>query len=521
MAASASSMPIPQPPRTPTPPPDEDPSQDGLGLEGVASATPARIIYNPNNLSPLKPDHQAGYFGAMSAPLSSANTETFYSPLNSNSRRDSQSAHSEDGSGPFNFEPTALAKSPVVKSVRYLPGLPISPLPHRKVTDLLNQNIGQRRGHKYKHSSVSHQIFQEPPPRAPLALPNSLPIPTFAEWRASMTTNQTVQFWWSICHMMVAAYTAWSAQGSAAMQALSHLIFYDSLGAIICVAVEVLSNFEVWGRSSIRHPFGLQRMEVIAGFALSVLLIFTGFDLLSHNAKHALEGIGHTPHQTHKHERVSAGTVDFTALVAIGSTLTSAFILKNHARIGKAMRFAAMENLPSVLSNPSHFLTLSCSTALLLLPLLSLQAYTWIDKALSLAIALSMCFLGVHLGKNVGSMLLMSYSGKGVPEVIRDIETEPAVIAVEEAKFWQAHYGVGMANLKLRVSGTEESLLKLRERLTSLVRNRLSGGYGSGGQRWEVSVQLNQEDPRPQAHSHSHSHPHGLAHAHVHGHAIG
>lgn len=503
---AASSMPIPQPPRTPTPPIDESLAQTGLGLQGVASATPARLRsdYNPYNLSPMNPESQSSSFGGMSAPLASANTDTFYSPLTTTSRRSSMSARSEDGSGPFNFEPTVLSKSPLVKSVRYLPGLPMSPSPYKRVADLRNQNVGQRRGHKYKHSSVSHQIFQEPPPRAPLALPNSLPIPTFAEWRASMTTNQKLRFWWSICHLMVAAYTAWSAQGSAAMQALSHLIFYDSLGALICVAVEVLSNFEVWGRSSVQHPFGLQRMEVVAGFALSVLLIFTGFDLVSHNAKHTLEGIGHTPHHPHKHDRVSAGTVDFTAVLALGSTLVSAVLLKNHARIGKAMRFAAMENLPWVLSNPSHFLTLSCSTSLLLLPLLSLQAYTWIDKTLALAIAFSMCFLGVHLGKNVGSMLLMSYSGKGVPEVIRTIETDPAVIAVEEAKFWQAHYGVGMANLKLRVRGTEDSLLKLRERLTSLVRNRLSGGYGSGGQRWEVSVQFSQE--REQHHAHSHAH---------------
>ena len=292
--------------------------------------------------------------------------------------------------------------------------------------------------------------------------------------------------------MLVAAYTAWSARGSSAMEALSHLIFYDSLGALLCVAVEVLGNFEVWGRSSIRHPFGLERMEVIAGFALSVLLIFTGFDLLSHNAKHALEGIGHTPHRPHKHERVSAGAVDLTALLAIASTLVSAVGLKNHARIGKAMRFAAMESLPSVLSNPSHLLTLSCSTSLLLLPLLSLQTFTWIDKALSLTIALSICFLGVRLGTNVGSMLLMSFSGKGVPDVIRAINSDPMVKKVEEAKIWQAHYGVGMANLKLRVNNNsnEESLLKLRERLTCLVRNRLGGGYGNGGQKWEVSVQF-------------------------------
>src|SRR2546423_7204925 len=420
---AASLLPIPQPPRTPTPPMDEQES-NGLGLDGVGGATPGRVTYNPQNLSPGRPDSSSSYYaGGFSAPLGLSNNDALYSPLTPRNRSDSQSVRSDDGSGPFNFEPAALAKSPVVKSVRYLPGAShkFPPVAYRSLANLRYQNVGQRRGHKYKHSSVSHQIFQEPPPRAPLALPNSLPIPTLAEWRASMTINQRLRFWWSICHMMIAAYTAWSAQGSAAMQALSHLIFYDSLGALICVAVETLSNFEVWGRSSIRHPFGLQRIEVIAGFALSVLLIFTGFDLLSHNAKHALEGIGHTPHSTHKHERVSAGTVDFTAVLALASTLVSAVVLKNHARIGKAIRFAAMENLPWVLNNPCHFFTLSCSSALLLLPLLSLDAYTWIDKVLSLTIALSMCFLGVNLGRHVGSMLLMSYSGKGVPEVIRDI----------------------------------------------------------------------------------------------------
>lgn len=318
-----------------------------------------------------------------------------------------------------------------------------------------------------------------------------------------MTTDQIIRFYWSVAHMAVAAYTAWNAHSSAAIEALSHLIFYDSLGALLCVAVEVLGNFEVWGRSSIRHPFGLERIEVIAGFALSVLLVFMGFDLVSHNAKHALEGLGsHVPHHGHAHARVSAGTVDFTAVLAFVSTMISAVGLKNHARIGKAMRFAAMENLPSVLSNPSHFLTLSCSATLLVLPLVSLQAYEWIDKVLSLSIAGAMLFLGGHLGRNVGQMLLMSYSGKGVSGVIYEIESDPMVTKVEEAKFWQAHYGVGMANLRLRVNVSEENLLRLREKMISLVRNRLSGGYGRGGQKWEVSVQFKQDHDRGVGHHH-------------------
>lgn len=309
-----------------------------------------------------------------------------------------------------------------------------------------------------------------------------------------MSKEQNTRFWWSVCHMFVAGYTLWSAQGSLAMTALSHLILFDSLGALLCVAVDVLGNFEVWKRSSIRHPFGLERAEVLAGFALSVLLLFMGLDLISHNLQHWLEvSSGHEPHHSHSHERVSLGSVDITAVFAIGSTLISAIGLKNHARIGKAMRFAYIESLPLVLSNPSHFLTLSCSSLLLLLPLLSIQLYLWLDRVLSITMAVSMCVLGFRLVKTLGSMLLMSYSGRGVSDVMRDIESDPSVSAIDDARFWQVHYGLCMANLKLRVSGSEESLVRLRERISSLIKNRLGGGYGSGGQRWEVSLQLTVE----------------------------
>lgn len=291
--------------------------------------------------------------------------------------------------------------------------------------------------------------------------------------------------------MFVAAYTLWSAHGSLAMTALSHLILFDSLGALLCVAVDVLSNFEVWKRSSIRHPFGLERAEVLAGFAMCVLLLFMGMDLISHNLQHFLESSDNPePHHTHPHERVSVGSVDITAVLAISSTLISAIGLKNHARIGKAMRFAYIESLPSVLSNPSHFLTLSCSTLLLLLPLVSIKLYKWLDVLLSVTISISMCVLGVRLVKTLGSMLLMSYSGPGVSDVIKDIEADPSVFGIDDARFWQVHYGLCMANLKIRVSGSEENLVRLRERISSLIKNRLGGGYGTGGQKWEVSLQF-------------------------------
>ncbi|KAI9851519.1 MAG: Endoplasmic reticulum zinc transporter [Thelocarpon superellum] len=458
----ASNLPIPVPPRTPTPP-AEDQALAGLGLQDLPINSPSKVTFDPSALSPMRENFPTQYVypppqmgrspgSALSAAWSGSSwpSSTFSTA--------SEAPGEGHGTGPFNFKPTTLSKSPVIRS-----------------------SVGQRRGHKYKHSSVSHHIFLEPTPRAPLALPASLPMPTFKECRNSMSKEQRSRITWCVCHALVAGYTWWSAQGSLAMTALSHLILFDALGATVCVVVDVLGNFEVWKRSSIRHPFGLERAEVLAGFAMSVFLLFMGMDLISHNLQHILETMGHEAHhEHHHHQRVSPGSVDMASLVAIISTLVSALGLKNHARIGKAMRFAYIESLPSVLSNPSHFLTLSCSALLLLLPLLSVRMYLWLDRLLSSTIAISMCVLGVRLVKNLASMLLMSYAGAGtsttpsttlgnattnsslnsgssndaseaIPRIIHELESDPAISAVEDARFWQVHYGLCMANLKIRV----------------------------------------------------------------------
>ncbi|KAL8968130.1 MAG: hypothetical protein Q9183_002611 [Haloplaca sp. 2 TL-2023] len=471
-----SELPIIAPTRSATPPPASHEDMINGGLDGFMHS-PVKSARDPRSLSPMDENFPVGRYGTAQAysaqssnPLSPSDTNSLYSMRSFSGPGSANSISLDDGTPIFTFQPTSLAKSPVTKS-----------------------SVGQRRGHKYKHSSVSHQIFLEPAPRAPLALPNSLPVPTLKECRKSMSREQNTRFWWSICHMMVAAYTLWSAEGSLALTALSHLILFDSLGAMLCVVVDVLGNFEVWKRSSIRHPFGLERAEVLAGFAMSVLLLFMGMDLISHNLEHVLESLGHEAHYSHDHERVSPGEIDTASLLTIISTLISAFALGNHARIGKAMRFAYIESLPSILANPSHFLTISCSMMLLLLPLLSIQVYLWLDRGLSCTIAFSMCVLGSRLVKTLGFMLLMSYAGNGAQDIMRDIETDPSVSGIEEARFWQVHYGLCMANLKLRVRGTEDGLAKLSERVTSLVKNRLGGGYGSGGQRWEVTTQFNMD----------------------------
>lgn len=241
----------------------------------------------------------------------------------------------------------------------------------------------------------------------------------------------------------------------------------------------------------------MERLDVLTGFGLAVFIGFMGLDVLSHGIQHLLENTGsHVPHSVHNHARVTPGSVDFSALLAIVSTLISAVLLKNHSRIGKAMRFELLAGWGKILGNPSHFLTLSCSALLLLLPLLSVHTYKWYDSAMSFAIALMMIAFGARLGTSLASPLLMSYSGPGgstrVGAVIAEIKADPAIKDVEHASFWQVNYGLCMANLSLKYRGGEYGVdaTSTRDKIASLVRNRLGGGYGNGALKWDVSIQL-------------------------------
>lgn len=104
----ASNMPLPVPPRTPTPPPDDPPSasvipsqelgRDTLSplVESFASPRNPSASEDPDRLSPTKASFNLSVDAAQP-----------------NGQSDNVS------SGPFNFQTTTMAKSPVVKSVRH------------------------------------------------------------------------------------------------------------------------------------------------------------------------------------------------------------------------------------------------------------------------------------------------------------------------------------------------------------------------------------------------------------------
>ena len=439
--------------------------------------------FDGNTLSPLSARFPP--FNSMNNTLDSPSRQSSHlSPSFASSDADS-STHQQQ---PFGFTPQ-----------QYVVGRPAGAAAGQRQTEL-----GRRRGHKYARSSVSHQIILSPTPRLPLQLPSSLPIPTFKEFRASMTSAQRTR--WALClaQLGVAGYVQWTAHGSMASTALSHLLFYDALSSVLSTAVGVGRNFEVWTRSSLVHPFGLERSELVAGLAMSIVLLFMGLDCISHGLTHSLEGVGgHEAHHAHhEHEHAGGGSgVNLPALVAILSTLIAATSMGAEGRVGRSVHSSSSA---SPLKNPPQLLILLLATILAVPSLLGITMSSALDMTFAFLAAGAMITTGARLCYTIGRVLLMSYpsssSGGEVQGIVAELWEDAAVLEVQEAKVWQVHYGLCMANLRVSVRRRED-VERVRGKIGELVRSRLANaghqgavGGGKSAVRWEVSSMISVAD---------------------------
>lgn len=419
-------------------------SEDGSPVQIPISNTPRsrnslgylpKPAYIPNNFGPPLVQTSQNVLVSTSR-LSSPTRNRNYAPKSPVHRSTSPSK-----SNPFNFKPQEV----MLHNLGSNPSLNVKPA-HRK-------------GHKYKHSSVSMNLFQEPVQifeknKQLLEIPDLFPIPNFRESIASINPNQKFKLLWSIFHfsLSIIIFILGFKFNISAFSTLAHLIFYDSLGTILIVIVEIMSNFEVWNNSSIVYPFGLGRLEVLVGFGLSASLIMVGLDLISHsveefilvllatdnNAEHPL------PHSLSQHTHGGGlGNINWffyeltLLLLIIVTLITSNFILvsdkikemisedntvlpllKKGSLLDQETSSVVRKNPISKLQkyfyawtkNPTHLLTLIYCIYLMFYPIISHFTETDdLNDLASLTAAILLCCTGWRLVTTLGGILLCSY----------------------------------------------------------------------------------------------------------------
>lgn len=349
--------------------------------------------------------------------------------------------------------------------------------------------LGRRKGHHHKHS-LSHQFFLPPVQRAPLSLPASFPIPTVRDLVRSSTTDQRMQMIWALFHLGISLVVMKYNSASLAASSLSKCIAFDALGIASAAIFEIMNHFPVWQNSSIKHPFGLKRAEVVAQFGAAVYLTYSGVELIREVVERLIIGGGHghgptdaihlDPHS------LSSDLMSVSMFTTLGITLFAAVVFDNHGRLCQALD---LEDLPRLLRNPFYLLTLVPACILLLFSTTGMHLHGFVDRLIAFAIAASLMCIGMILIHRLGSILLMTYPSSSIESLFQEIENDDCVASVD-GKVWQVWTGLVVVCLKTTVRGGEASEVRVRERITRYTRDILGGGYGSGKAiRFDVRVE--------------------------------
>ena len=428
---------------------------------------------------------------------------------------------------PFNFKPQEIM------------------LNNNNSNNSLSVKPAHRKGHKYKHSSISMNLFQEPvqtqeTAKQLLEIPDLYPIPNIKESFASINKNQKLKLSWSVFHFSLSlfVFTIGFHVKLSAFSTLAHLIFYDALGSILIVMVDIMSNFEVWNSPSIAYPFGLGRLEVLVGFALSASLIMVGFDLISHFAEESIVELMSSPeeaqHSLSHHIHDEQGHLknwfiyEFMLLVTIVVTLVTSNVILVGDKINDMISddTTTKTNKGSILDeevkrtnrswiktlqtyirawakNPTHLLTLSYSLYLIIYPLLAQMSEIGnLNEIASLAAALMLCYIGWKLVTTLGGILLCSYPHSNYDYHLLRTSITQDILSLD---FFKQNYNISKLfitkfnyelfvvgiNIEMRGATSDEDSRMRFEVHRIITRQIKHHNYTSPNQQIEITIDIN------------------------------
>ncbi|CCD27422.1 Zn(2+) transporter ZRG17 NDAI_0K02310 [Naumovozyma dairenensis CBS 421] len=283
-----------------------------------------------------------------------------------------------------------------------------------------------RKGHRYKHSSVSMNFFQEPEVKIPLNIAKSLPIPNFKDllknlpWPKShfqllITSLQMIS---CIVTFQIGHSKSWNN-----FITLSHFITYDILGSLVIIFVESLSQFEVWSTGTITFPFGLNRMDVLLSFALAVSLCFVGLDLLFHILEEFIaifvEATSDINNLGQQHDEIASqiphshhSSIDQLSLSGEHLKLWYLILSINLFLATLSLYKIFYANKNSKLKTKNPVITITYTLYLLMYPLLVINSFlfTISDFLATFSIAIFILIHGLTIAEWTSTILLMGFS---------------------------------------------------------------------------------------------------------------
>ncbi|EPX74529.1 cation diffusion family zinc membrane transporter Zrg17 [Schizosaccharomyces octosporus yFS286] len=348
------------------------------------------------------------------------------------------------------------------------------------VSKLLNVETrpSHRKGHHHRHS-LSHQYFLPPKNRKPLSFPATYPIPTLTETFSILTWRQKLKLSSSLLFFFASVFVFLSGDATVLLS-LSCSLIVEGVLIILNVWRETLDCFVVWRRTSLRYPFGLQQIELLADFAFSILLLFLGLNLLKEPAEHAIEDWGNIQHS--EHAGVEGAHIQSIFSISVALLLSGGALLFDRSHI----------HSQRLDSRFFHGLTFVPSSILFVLRSVGIQVGSLVSHIFAISIAVTVVIVGFSIAKSLAMLLLLTYSSKEkVLQCVSLIKEDSRIEQLNSATIWQPHYNTCIANISISVRGSEREQISIREDVTKIIQKTVGSIFGTGVQpKWEITIDI-------------------------------
>ncbi|KAG0057626.1 Endoplasmic reticulum zinc transporter [Gryganskiella cystojenkinii] len=342
-------------------------------------------------------------------------------------------------------------------------------------------------GHDHDHHGHSHVHH-------PVSFRSQLP--SYGEIFGNLMPKQKTMFTWILAHSSIAVLTWLSGMraGSLSIIGLSYMLLFDAFGVLNIFISSVIHTDIKMKKSTVKHPFGVQRFEILFGLFNAIFLLFIGMNMLKESLEHLML---EDDHHGGDHGAVVRVPL-FWTMIALGATLISSLGYQNHKQFCLLLSSNSMSSQSAyasssstqVLRNQFTLLSLSCVVGVVLVAMF--PHADSLDKIIAIGQSLAMFTLGGPLCKVLGMLLLQTTPPKaleGVEEAVRHLSaTNPQIVRLERAHVWTNTYGqlIGTLMVSVTKGSDEQSLL-------AIIHQRLQGfldldsqSEGTG----ELTVQL-------------------------------
>ncbi|KAG0040130.1 Endoplasmic reticulum zinc transporter [Podila clonocystis] len=279
---------------------------------------------------------------------------------------------------------------------------------------------------------------------------------------------------------------------------LGYMLLFDAFGVLNIFISSVIHTDINMKKSTVKHPFGVQRFEILFGLFNAIFLLFIGMNMLKESLEHLMLEDDH--HGGKDHDPVVRVPL-FWTFIALGATLISSLGYQNHKQFCALMSSNSMASsqstfgrseskLVTLTRNQFTLTTLGCVAGVILVA--AFPRLDGLDKLVAIAQSVIMFYLGGPLAKVLGMILLQTTPPRAlesVEDIFRQLSsTNPAIIRIERSHVWTNTYGQLIGTLIVGVAkGSDEQaiLAQIHNRLQAFL-DIDSKSEGAG----ELTVQL-------------------------------